>query len=448
MVGCDNDSFAQEILDIYPEDPKVLRAYGIYALKHKKKDGSKLVEKALSFDTSDPIKHALLAMLEIDNPESSLRSLETALEFWPDEPMWHALAADLYQKIGETKFASQHIASALKHQPENANYWQRSADFKIESNDLSMAKADLEKSAAIENKNPLIWLKMADLNRRMGNISEAVKNYKTVGELDPNNLDFATKEVKFLVEQNNYRIAENKAGQILKNNFNNQDIRILLAQAQAKQGKFDQALETLAVATRKDPGNTQLHLENLKIKMEREKIEAVLPELIHLAQEHPNQPEVLTTLTDWLIQTNRLQEAEETAQTVLRIIPEQAEVHLMLGRLQKKKGQLDQAVAHLSDAISYDPTLIDAYIELGKTYQERNDLEQAINTYQKGTQADGSDPRPYYFTGMALKECKDYVGAEKMLKQAKRYAPHDSKIIRQLGVIKALNLINNLRETS
>jgi len=170
--------------------------------------------------------------------------------------------------------------------------------------------------------------------------------------------------------------------------------------------------------------------------------------LIHLAQEHPNQPEVLTTLTDWLIQTNRLQEAEETAQSVLRIIPEQAEVHLMLGRLQKKKGQLDQAVAHLSDAISYDPTLIDAYIELGKTYQERNDLEQAINTYQKGSQADGSDPRPYFFTGMALKECKDYVGAEKMLKQAKRYAPHDSKIIRQLGVIKALNLINNLRETS
>jgi len=92
-----------------------------------------------------------------------------------------------------------------------------------------------------------------------------------------------------LVEQRNYRDAENKAGQILKNNFNNQHIRILLAQAQAKQGKFDQALEILAVATRKDPGNTQLQLEALKIKMEREKIEAVLPELIHLAQEQLRQ---------------------------------------------------------------------------------------------------------------------------------------------------------------
>jgi len=49
---------------------------------------------------------------------------------------------------------------------------------------------------------------------------------------------------------------------------------------------------------------------------------------------------------------------------------------------------------------------------------------------------------------MALKECRDYRGAEAMLKQAKALAPEDPEIIRQLGVITAMNLINNLRETS
>jgi Flp pilus assembly protein TadD len=156
----------------------------------------------------------------------------------------------------------------------------------------------------------------------------------------------------------------------------------------------------------------------------------------------------LTLLTDLLIQTNRLDKAEQTAQTILRIIPEGAEVHLMLGRLQRKNGQLDQAIAHLSDAIAYDPTLVEAYIELGKTYQERRDLEEAIKVFQKGSQANASDPRPYYFAGMALKECKDYNGAEAMLKQAKKFAPDDANVIRQLGVITAMNLINNLRETS
>jgi tetratricopeptide (TPR) repeat protein len=119
----------------------------------------------------------------------------------------------------------------------------------------------------------------------------------------------------------------------------------------------------------------------------------------------------------------------------------------MLGRLQRKNGQLDQAIAHLSDAITFDPHLVEAYIELGKVYQDRRDLEAAINIFQQGVQANASDPRPYFYTAMALKECKDYKNAEAMLKQAKRYSPDDANIIRQLGVVTALNLVNNLRET-
>jgi tetratricopeptide (TPR) repeat protein len=120
----------------------------------------------------------------------------------------------------------------------------------------------------------------------------------------------------------------------------------------------------------------------------------------------------------------------------------------MLGRLQRKNGQLDQALSHFSDAITINPNLIDAYIEMGKTYQDRRDLEKAIQIYRKGSEADASDPRPYYYAGMALKECKDYTAAEGMLKQAKKYAPNDPNIVRQLGMVTALNLINNLREAS
>jgi tetratricopeptide (TPR) repeat protein len=120
----------------------------------------------------------------------------------------------------------------------------------------------------------------------------------------------------------------------------------------------------------------------------------------------------------------------------------------MLGRLQRKNGQLDQALSHFSDAITIDPNMVDAYIEMGKTYQDRREIEKAIQIFQKGSQADASDPRPYYYAGMALKECKDYTGAESMLKQAKKYAPSDTNVVRQLGMVTALNLINNLREAN
>ena len=264
----------------------------------------------------------------------------------------------------------------------------------------------------------------------MGDVSEAIDNVKKAEELEPDNKSIAIKEAQLLLDQKEYTGAAKKAVAILEQDKNNDDARIILAQAHARQGQFDQALSMLKTESHGKAENPRLSLEAIKIKKEFEGAETVLPELVSLANANPENPEVLTYLTDLMIQTNRLEEAQLTAQTILRILPEEAEVHLMLGRLQRKNG------------------LVEAYIELGKTYQDRRNLEEAINIFKKGAEADPTDHRPYYYAGLALKECKDYTGAEEMLQQAKHNAPNDPDIIRQLGVITAMNLINHLRKSS
>jgi tetratricopeptide (TPR) repeat protein len=292
------------------------------------------------------------------------------------------------------------------------------------------------------------WLKLADVNRRMGDVSEAIENVKRAEKLDPENKNIAVKEAQLLLDQKDNLQAAEKAIAMLEKDKNNDEARIILAQAHAREGQFEQALSTLKQKQNGEANNPRLSLETIRIRKEYEGAETVLPELIVLAKSNPENPRILTFLTDLLIQTNRLDEAQKTAQTILRILPQEAEVHLMLGRLQRKNGQLDQAIAHLSDAIAYEPGLVEAYIELGKTYQDRRDLEEAIKVFKKGAEANPADHRPYYFAGLALKECKDYAGAEAMLHQAKHNAPNDPDIIRQLGVITAMNLINHLRKTS
>jgi tetratricopeptide (TPR) repeat protein len=443
-----DESLVKNIINTFPNQPDILQAYGIYALKNGKPKAEKYVAKALEFDTSNPINHALLAMLKMDQPEEALKSIQTALEFWPEEAEWHAFAADLYQQIGEHEMATKHISEALENQPDNANFWQRSAEINLQFNNLAYAKQDLEKSASLNSNDSNTWLKMADVNRRLGYLHEATENIHNASKLEPEDKRIALKEVEFLFDTNQYSQAEEAADEIVKKDSNYSDAYIMLARSQAKQGKFDQAFETLDKASHQAPDNYAIYLETLKIRKDKEGADSVLTDLIKLAQDHPNDPEVLTTLTDWLIQTNKLKKAEETAQTILKIMPEQAQVHLMLGRLQRKNGQLDQALSHFSDAITIDPNMVDAYIEMGKTYQDRREIEKAIQIFQKGSQADASDPRPYYYAGMALKECKDYTGAESMLKQAKKYAPSDTNVVRQLGMVTALNLINNLREAN
>ena len=447
LLSTQDNHLAFDILEVYSDNLFVLQAYGVHALRFNTKNAQEWVEKALMIDTVNPINHALLAMVNQNEPERAIKSIETALEFWPDEPAWHALAADLYAKIGNTFAASRHIDLALDARPEDPGFWQKSAEIQLQQNELRRAKEDLKRSATYQSENPNVYLKMADINRRMGSVNEAIENIRKASQLDPENADIALEELQYLFDTKNFEEAEVKAEEILQDNSKNEKIRIFLAQAKARQGKFEAALEVLKPNLVSHPNNINFQLEILKIRKDQEGIQTILPDLTSLAQENPENSAVLATLTDWLIKTNQLDEAEETAQKLLKISPKQADVHLMLGRLQRKIGQLDQAISHLSDAIIFDPNSIEAYIELGKTYQDRRDLDQAIETFQKGTQVNASDPRPYFFAGMALKECKDYRNAEMMLKQAKKFSPEDANIIRQLGVVTALNLINNLRET-
>jgi len=447
VMSCDDNEIIRQALETYPNDPQVLQAYGLNALQYHKVDAIPMVEKALEADTLNASNHALLAYLNQSQPEMALKSIETALQIWPSESAWYAYAAELEMQVGNMNDASAHISQALDADPDNADFWLQSAEIRLVSNDLEDAKSDLEKSVSFKTQNADTWLRLAEVNRRMGDMGAAIRNVQNAQQLDPANKSLAIKEAELMYAKKDYESAVEKTSRILEENALDEDANVIQAQALTKQGKFGQALLVLNQYLDQKPENTRMQLEALKVKKAYEGTETILPELVKLAEAHSEDPDVLTLLTDWLIQTNRLEKAEKTAQTILRIIPEQASVHLMLGRLQRKTGQLDQAIAHLSDAIVYDPTLIEAYIELGKTYQDRRNLEEAIKIYRQAVEVDPTDHRPYYHSGMALKECKDYSGAEAMLKQAKTLAPEDPEIIRQLGVITAMNLINNLRET-
>jgi Flp pilus assembly protein TadD len=80
--------------------------------------------------------------------------------------------------------------------------------------------------------------------------------------------------------------------------------------------------------------------------------------------------------------------------------------------------------------------------------QERRQLNQALQIYNRATAVAPKDPRPYFQAGLALKESKDYIGAEAMLRRAASLAPNDLGIHRQLGAVVALNLVHNRRRSA
>ena len=138
--------------------------------------------------------------------------------------------------------------------------------------------------------------------------------------------------------------------------------------------------------------------------------------------------------------------ADAVAQRALRPDFENPALSLLLGRIKANLGQLDQAVFHLTQAVEHNPANVEAYIELGKTYQQRREQDKAVFTFQQAIKIAPRDPRAFVLAAAALKEAKDYSGAEKMLRKASELAPNDLTIHRQLGAIIALNLVQHSQE--
>ncbi|HNT54950.1 MAG TPA: tetratricopeptide repeat protein, partial [Anaerolineaceae bacterium] len=72
----------------------------------------------------------------------------------------------------------------------------------------------------------------------------------------------------------------------------------------------------------------------------------------------------------------------------------------------------------------------------------------AFTVYQQAMKIAPNDHRSYYQAGLALREIKDYSGAETLLRKAAQLAPRDLVIRRQLAAIIALNMVTSVQEAN
>jgi tetratricopeptide (TPR) repeat protein len=122
---------------------------------------------------------------------------------------------------------------------------------------------------------------------------------------------------------------------------------------------------------------------------------------------------------------------------------EKARLTMHLGRLLKLDGQLDQSLHHLDEAARLADHLVDIHLERGEVFLARRQHKAALQAFEKAALVAPQDPKPHLQGALALKEAKDYAGAEKGLRRAAELSPKDRSIQRQLAAVIALNLVHH-----
>jgi len=121
-----------------------------------------------------------------------------------------------------------------------------------------------------------------------------------------------------------------------------------------------------------------------------------------------------------------LDEAVKLLDVVIKTWPEYAKAYELKGSFLTEMGKLEKGIEFLKQAVKMDPTLVEAYAELGQAFYNLEDYEESIKYWEKELEYTLHDKFVYFMIADAYKKMGKVGSA---LETLKRFAEEDKKNI-------------------
>jgi tetratricopeptide (TPR) repeat protein len=393
-------------------------------------------------------------------------AIREALAEWPDEARWQSLGAAIIldasqaTPVGdglseeEAAQALTCLEQAVSLEPTYAPHHLALGRLHRQRKELPDAIAAFEQAGQLAPGQPGPWLELASAQFEVGALLAAEASAARALENAPNDLDVLMLNAEIALGRGNLNGALRHLQAVLKRKEDHPQALRLISGVFEGLDRLDEAILALERAMPLFGDPLDMQLQHLRLVYRLEGAGTALPRLYNLLDRHPDDPRLLATLADWLYQAGEGEKALKSARAALSLDQgelsgqRRADMHILIGMHARELGQLDQALHSLNEAIATAPDHMEALLALGRTHQERRELRQAWQVYQHASELTSQDYRPYYYAGQVLKDLKDYIQAEKMLRRAAQLAPDEVQVHRLLGAVTVLNLVHNRQSTT
>jgi tetratricopeptide (TPR) repeat protein len=157
----------------------------------------------------------------------------------------------------------------------------------------------------------------------------------------------------------------------------------------------------------------------------------------------PQHSGITYRLAQYLANTGNEQKASDLLGTLFAQIKPTVEQLMFAGELHLTLGNLDKAIAYMSDVIQIDSGNTKAYLTLAAAYVHQRQYSAAMEVYEHAIAQKPDDHQAYYQAGILMRDLKRFQEAESFLTKAVKLAPHNWDIRNQLGAVMALNFIDH-----
>jgi len=139
------------------------------------------------------------------------------------------------------------------------------------------------------------------------------------------------------------------------------------------QGAIDEAIADLQTAIQKDSLNPDYYHALADVYLDYFKSQQALETMVQAGNRFPKRIPTLLKLAEFQLILKLYNEALFTLERIRQIDPLNAEMFFMFGKVFEEKGDLDRAIEGYQRAVENDPDLIDAWIKLGNLWMDRGE---------------------------------------------------------------------------
>jgi len=265
---------------------------------------------------------------------------------------------------------------------------------------------------------------LGDAYLQKGEIEQGKAALQEALRLEPNSNQIRFRLAQVNLNQGNLDLARQYATANLQSNPALTPDHVLLGRIFMRQGDPRKARAEFSIGDRLQPNNTEIVLL-LASTYAAEKNFAEAERQYQRAVQLSNQdPVVLGNYVDFLVKRGDSPKAVRLVEERLKVNPNDAKLHTMLGTLYLASKQYAPAITELQRSITLDPKFVNPYLQLGRAYQEQGQVDGAIQQFERAVAIQPKFPPLLTLLGNLYLEKKNYARARQYYEQALAVDPN------------------------
>ena len=290
------------------------------------------------------------------------------------------------------------------------------AEDAIQKNDFTGAETLLKKAIDKDPKNYQAWFDLGFVLNRLGRVEDSIHAYRQSVAAKPEvfetNLNLGLMLVRFNSPEAE-RYLRAATGLKPTDHVEEGQARAWLALAHLLENtKPGDALAAYRKASELTPKDPEPHLSAGLLQERQKEFSAAEAEYKQVLAVDPHSTEVAIGLTNLYMKSGRLGDAEPLLRRLATERPDDAGIHLQLGRVLAAQSKKDDAITEIQTALKLAPADSDAQREIADLYSSAGKNDLAENTYRALVTTQPKDPELHRGLGQALLRQKKFPEAQ------------------------------------